>query len=340
MTRPDSTSSPYPLVSVIIPALNEQDYISQCIATLLDSSFPQDKLEIFVIDGGSSDNTVDVVKQICSNHHQVRFYHNPNRIVSEAMNIGAENAKGEILVRIDAHALYHSDYLKNSVETLIETDASGVGGVIESKGKSLVGDAIAFTVSHSIGTGGASWRSGTTAGWVESIWCGCYWKDEFLAVGGFNKDWVVNQDAEFNSRLSGKFRGLYFNPKIKATYFVRNRFRELASQYYRYGWWRAKTFLKFPKSLRLRQIIPVMFFVIFLIGLLTLLKTPIYFTGLMLVYLIALFISFLPLKKFDTSVLLAPIAALIIHTSWGAGFLIHILTFPLYSLRSSFSPGK
>ncbi len=325
----------YSLVSVVIPALNEEEYISNCIHSLLASSFPLDKLEILVVDGGSEDKTVALVKQLGDTYRQIHVLHNPRKIVSAAMNIGARQAAGDILVRIDAHAVYHEDYLKHSVDILIESGAACVGGVITPKGDGFVGEAIATTVSLPIGTGGAAWRSGKSPGWVDTIWCGCYWKEDYFTAGGFNEEWVVNQDAEFNTRLINKIGRLYFDPGIKATYFVRNKLSALIRQYYRYGVWRAKTFMKYPGSLRIRQVIPVLFVVSFIVSLMLVNSAPWLFWGLLLVYFLALTIPVICLKAIKPSIVLVPFIAFLIHFSWGTGFILTLLASPFSSFNTN-----
>jgi glycosyltransferase involved in cell wall biosynthesis len=326
---------PYSLVSVIIPALNEEGYIANCINSLLASDFPLEKLEILVVDGGSVDRTVAIVNQLSRSCQQLRVLHNPKKFVSSAMNIGASQATGEILVRIDAHAIYHTDYIKLSVTLLAETGAAGVGGVISPRGEGVVGEAIAATVSLPIGTGGAAWRSGKSPGWVDTIWCGCFWKEDFVAVGGFNEEWEVNQDAEFNARLKTKIGGLYFDPRIRATYFVRNSLRALIRQYYRYGMWRAKTLRKHPDRLRIRQVVPV-FFVASFIGCLALLNSvPWLFPGFMFVYLLSMVIPAFSIKPVRSSAMLVPFIAFCIHFSWGTGFIANLLSVPFSSTRTN-----
>jgi glycosyltransferase involved in cell wall biosynthesis len=325
----------YSLVSVIIPALNEEGYIANCISSLLASDFPLEKLEILVVDGGSGDNTVDIVNQLNCSCYRIRVLHNPGKIVSSAMNIGASQAAGEILIRIDAHAIYHVDYLKRSVTMLMETGAAGVGGVISPKGEGIVGEAIATTVSLPIGTGGAAWRSGKSPGWVDTIWCGCFWKEDFVAAGGFNEAWEVNQDAEFNARLKTKIGGLYFDPGIRATYFVRNSIRALIRQYYRYGVWRAKTIRKYPRRLRIRQVIPVIFVASFTVCLALINSVPWLFWGLMFVYLLSMVIPVFSIKPVRSSAVLVPFIAFCIHFSWGTGFIMNLLSVPFSSTSSN-----
>ena len=321
----------YSLVSVIIPALNEEGYIANCIHSLLASDFPLDKLEILVVDGGSVDKTIEIVNQLSCTCARLRVLHNPGKIVSSAMNIGASQAAGEILVRIDAHAIYHTNYLKLSVTMLVETGAAGVGGVISAKGEGIVGEAIATTVSLPIGTGGAAWRSGKSPGWVDTIWCGCFWKEDFVSAGGFNEEWEVNQDAEFNARLKAKVGDLYFDPRIRATYFVRNSIRALIRQYYRYGVWRAKTLRKHPERLRVRQVIPVFFVVSFIVSLAMVNSVPWLFSGLMFIYILSMAIPVFSKKSIRSSAVLVPFIAFCIHFSWGTGFILSLLSVPFSS---------
>ena len=70
-----------PFITVVLPTLNEAGYIETCLRTLLDDPFPRDRLEVFVVDGGSSDGTRAIVEQLRSEFPFIRLLDNPQRTI-------------------------------------------------------------------------------------------------------------------------------------------------------------------------------------------------------------------------------------------------------------------
>ena len=108
-----------PLISVIIPTYNEEEDIEECIKSVLKQNYK--KIEIIVIDDSSSDRTVDKVKKF----KEVRLFIQKHKGPGEARNLGAEKAKGEILILIDADMVLFPDYVERLTKPLIENKALG-----------------------------------------------------------------------------------------------------------------------------------------------------------------------------------------------------------------------
>ncbi len=313
-------------MTVLVPTFNEERYIADCLDSLLTGEFDAAQLEILVIDGGSTDRTRDIVSKYEQSHPGVRLIENPAKIVPSALNIGARTAVGEILVWVGAHANYAPDYVSKSVELLVETGAASVGGKLTAVGEGFIGESIAFALSLPTGTGNAQYRSGEQAKWVDTVFGGCWWKEDFLSVGGFDERWVVNQDTEYNFRLRQQVGGIYFSPEITCKYFVRNSFPKLARQYYRYGIWRAKTFLKHPSSLKPRQLLPALFVATLVFSLAVTPWTSLPIVGVLVIYSAALIFVLFNSRKVGIAVkCMAFLSTVVLHMSWGSGFIIGIL---------------
>lgn len=98
------------MLSVICPVYNEVKYIDVCIRSILLQDYSQKNLEVLFVDGLSSDGTRDIIKRYSVEYPFIKLLDNPHRIVPFAMNIGIESAVGNIIMRLDAHALYPSNY--------------------------------------------------------------------------------------------------------------------------------------------------------------------------------------------------------------------------------------
>lgn len=105
-----------PLVSIIIPAYNEEKYIIKCLSSLKKQSYP--RYEIIFVDDGSSDRTKEIAEQyadtVITQAHQG---------AGVARNNGAKKSKGSILVFIDADMFIDNDYLKHIVAPIIKGKA-------------------------------------------------------------------------------------------------------------------------------------------------------------------------------------------------------------------------
>jgi glycosyltransferase involved in cell wall biosynthesis len=218
-------------ITMILPCRNEAPFIGPCLDTLLASRVPTDRLEILVVDGMSDDGTRSVVERYAARYPGIRLLDNPRRIVPAALNIGIAAATGEIIVRVDAHALYPSEYVPRLVEALETTGADNVGGRIVTlpQNDSPEAWAIALALSHPFGVGNSYFRIGSDAPrWVETVPYGCWRREVFDRIGGFDEDLVRDQDDEFNYRLIRSGGRVLLLPDVVSYYFARDSVRQTA----------------------------------------------------------------------------------------------------------------
>ena len=215
-------------VSVIIPCRNEQLFILRCLDSLIKQDYPKEKLEILVVDGVSEDGTREIVKRYIEKYPFIRLLDNPKKFTPFGLNIGIKEAKGEIIIRIDAHSVCEKDYISKCVKYLEEYKADNVGGVMKTlPGKdTLVARAIALSLSYPFGVGRAYFRIGSKEPReVDTVLGGCYRKEIFEKIGYFNENLPRGQDMEFNIRLK-RFGGkILLVPEIKSSYYARSDFK-------------------------------------------------------------------------------------------------------------------
>src|SRR5947208_5130712 len=108
----------HPLVSVILPCRNEEGYIEPCLESILRQQPPEGGFEIIVADGVSTDGTREYLEHLAAQHPQLRVLNNPGRIVSCGLNAAIRAARGDVIVRMDAHTTYEPDYLQQCVSVL------------------------------------------------------------------------------------------------------------------------------------------------------------------------------------------------------------------------------
>ncbi|MBI4722602.1 MAG: glycosyltransferase family 2 protein [Candidatus Stahlbacteria bacterium] len=331
----DFVNNIFPFVSIIIPCRNEEKYIERCLDSILKNDYPKDKLEIFVVDGMSTDKTVEIIKEFTQKYSFIKVLDNPKRFQVSAFNIGIKKAVGEIVIIMGSHTIYAPDYISKCVSYLLQENISCVGGVCGAyAGKeTYIADAIAFALSASFGVGNAYFRIGSEKPKeVDTVPFGCYKREVFDRIGLFDEEFVVCQDDEFNYRLRKKGGKILLVPDIKSYYYARSTLIFLWRQYFRYGIWKVRVFQKHPHMMQVRQFIPGLF----VFGLLFIISISIFISKFLwvlgfnvLTYLIgAFFFSSKIAKKYGWKYLsFMPVVFATLHISYGSGFLIGLVKF-------------
>lgn len=300
------------------------------LASIYQQSYPRDKMEVIIADGLSTDNTHQEIQSFIEIHQDlsVRVVDNPQRIIPAGLNQAISAAKGEILVRLDAHSMPAEDYVLRCVEALESGLGDNVGGLweIQPGGEAWQARAIAGAASHPLGVGDARYRVGGQAQAVDTVPFGAFQSSLIDRVGPFDETLLTNEDYEFNTRIRQLGGSIWFDPAIRSKYIARDNLSSLARQYWRYGFWKSRMLRRFPTTFRWRQLPPV--FVISF-PLLAILSIWFWWARWLLileiaVYTIALlFVGIqLALKQRDLALIVGvPLAIATMHFSWGTGFI-------------------
>lgn len=250
-------------VSVIVPCRSEAKFIGTCLDSILANDYPKDRLEVLVVDGMSQDGTRETVEDYANRDPCIRLLDNPKRITPAALNTGIAQAKGQILMRMDAHARYNQDYISKSVSALDQYQADNVGGIMITlpQRDSLVGRAIAACLSHRFGVGNSYFRIHTDKPMqVDTVFGGCYKREIFERIGLFNERLACSQDIEFNRRVLKAGGKILLVPEIVSYYYARSDLRSFAKHNFRNGVW---AILPFAYSdvmpVSLRHLVPLGF---------------------------------------------------------------------------------
>lgn len=251
-----------PMVSVVVPCRNEERHIVQCLSSVLSTTYPASRVEILVVDGNSSDKTAALVKSVAafSRHIPIRMIQNPRLLQASAMNIGIAEAKGDIVVRIDAHSTINSDYIHVGVDALSRFDAENVGGIMRvvPGAKTDIAAAIAAAVRHPFGTGRyLRWmQSQQTPIAVENASFGCF-KKSFVVSNGidFDDSLARGEDVDFNRKILGIGRKVLLVPEMKFNYFAKHDLHSLINYHLRVGAWTTSGLTSGDRP-TLRQLLP------------------------------------------------------------------------------------
>ena len=313
-------------VSVIIPTYNEQNYIDNAINSLLNNNYPPKLVEIIIVDGGSYDNTINIVEDKIKKNNNIKIYNNPNKIQSSGLNLGIKQSKGDIIIRADAHALYDQDYIGNSVDLLVKSNYQNVGPFQKSIGESLVSDSIAIAMSSYIGMGNAKYRlSDNHIEQVKSVWLGAWWKKTLIKINGFDESLPISEDFDLNYRLRKEGGKVVASNSIKASYIVRKSVFQLFNQFFKYGFWKSKFLISYPNEMQIRWCVPPLF-VLSTFLFLGLSYFSLYYSLFFAIYFIFLCVGIIYIVKIKnvSNVIKSLLLFIIfptIHFSWGLGFI-------------------
>jgi len=322
-----------PLVTVIMPVRNEQKAIRQSLGSVLVQDYPADRMEVLVADGMSDDDTRAIVSEIARHDPRVRLIDNQARIMAAGFNAALAFARGEIIVLLGGHSEVAPDFVRESVVLLRgRPEAWSVGGPISHMAHSLFGKAVAVAMSHRLGVGNASHHFANYEGYAEGAPFPILWRWVFERVGMLDERLVRNQDDEFYYRIRQAGGKIYISPRVRYTYFVRERMGQLFRQYFQYGFWRIPVMKKHQRPTTVRQVIPSLFYLtcIFLLMIGLWFKQPVIALALPLLYgaaLLTVGLSVLPKTGFQVACRV-PLAIGTIHAGYALGL--------MYGLWASF----
>ena len=243
-----------PAVSVILPARNAE----ATLPAALDSILSQDYLggiEVIVADGSDSSATAELLR---ARYPQVLRIDNPDGGISAGLNRALAAARHPVVQRCDAHAVLAPGYIARAVDVLVQTGAVNVGGRVNPVGTTPFERAVALATVTRLGAGDARYRVGGPPGPVDTVFPGTFRRAALDAVGGFDETLLRNEDYEMNWRLRAEGGTVWFAPDLVADYRPRGSFAVLARQYYDYGRWKRVVLRRHPRSLRARQLAPLL----------------------------------------------------------------------------------
>jgi succinoglycan biosynthesis protein ExoA len=327
-----------PSVSIIVPCYNEQATIRSLLKAIIEQTYPLFKLEVVIADGLSNDNTLAVISEFQREHPSlsVNVVPNQKRTIPSSLNLAIAKAQGEFIVRLDAHSVPIPEYVERCVKALEVGKGSCVGGVWEIRPGSdgWIAGSIAAAASHPLGVGDAMYRLQGKEGPVDTVPFGAFRSDLIKKVGGFDETLLTNEDYEFNTRIRQSGGVVWLDPQIRSTYVARHSLPDLAKQYWRYGFWKLRMLLRYPKTLRWRQALPP----VFVLSLMFLCVLSIFNSGFRIIlgfetilYLIILVIAgtSVAIRKNEPLFAIGLLLAIVtMHIAWGSGFLDSLVSYP------------
>lgn len=329
-----SSSEPFPLspqpheaasslesgVSVILPVLNEEFYLSSAVNAIISQDY-LGSMEIILALGPSKDLTEKIAKDLRAKDPRIVLVENPTGRTATGLNLAIKKSRYAIIVRVDGHAEIPTNYISLAVEILNRTGAVNVGGMMAAEGVTTFERAVARAMRSPLGVGTSRFHTGGVAGAVDTVYLGVFLRSALIAAGGFDERFTRAQDWELNYRLRAAGGVVYFDPRLQVTYRPRPSIAALAKQYFEYGRWRRVVTRRHRGTVNLRYLAPPFA----LLGTLSSLImgsaiSPIFF-GPVIIYLLFLLAVSIGIGRNVGEFLRLPAILLTMHMSWGAGFL-------------------
>ena len=315
------------MISIVCPIYNEEKHIAGCLDSIIRQDYPHDQMEVLIVDGMSTDRTREIVQEYQEKYPFIFLLDNPKHIVPTGLNIGIQVAKGEVIIRMDAHAIYPDNYFSVLVEKLFALNADNVGGLCRTlpAKDTPVCEAIAAALSSPFGMGDSHFRIGTNKEMrVDTVPFGCFRREVFDRIGYFDEELIRNQDDEFNGRIIKYGGRIYLVPSIVVDYYARETIGKVSQMFYQYGLFKPLVNKKLGEAATVRQFFPFFFVLGLIIGLPLSFVHPIFcilYIAVILCYLfLASYFSFKQFKNLKKALLLIG-TFITIHVSYGWGYL-------------------
>lgn len=312
-------------VSLIVPCRNEVDYIDAFLASVLAQNYAHD-IEIIIADGMSDDGSRERIQHWLKKHANIRLIDNPEKAVPSGLNRAIKAARFDIIIRLDVHSEYASDYVEQCVAVLHSSAADNVGGPWRAEGKTYLQQAIALAFQSPYSSGAAASHNLTYEGEVDSVYLGCWRKDSFDRFGLFDEELIRNQDDELNLRINRSGGRVYQSPAIKSRYYPRSSLSALFRQYMQYGYWKVRVIQKHKLPASIRHLIPGLFVAtLALLGFLALFSGVAAYAllGLVALYVSVLIVASLAInanQSIGGKLWIMPVVLAMFHLGYGSGF--------------------
>lgn len=326
-----TTSRPSRAALVVVPCLNEARYIRALLAQLLVEAETLG-LDVAVVDGGSTDGTLEIVREMAEGRPAIHLLHNEKRIQSAGINLAAARLGdgAEALIRIDAHGSYPRNYCAVLLDEARRTGADAVVVAMRTVGLTPFQRAVAAAQNSMLGAGDSAHRLGRGGRWVDHGHHALMMMNTFRAVGGYDETFSHNEDAELDLRIASRGGRIWLTDKVAKDYFPRDSLGRLFRQYRDYGRGRARTLAKHRRLPAMRQILPAGVFPAVTLALPATLAAGT--TGAAVVALLAAPVAawlaaclgggaVLALRHREVSVLWAGPASAAMHLAWSLGFI-------------------
>ncbi len=335
------TGATNPLVATVIPILNEQDSIAACLSSIVNQTISNDQHIIVVLDGGSTDKTIQIIKQFIEENTEgpeIILAKNDGKYVAEARNLAMDLVPNSVkyFLEIIGHCTVKEDHIvtllgeMERLESVNEQPIGALGCKVSSRlGQlELVESWVEGALSSPFGSGSGQFDNFT--GTVQtSVPAFClHSRAAIEQIGGWDTEFITSQDSDLSMRMIDAGFLLFKTDLVEVNMTKRKSLKSWAKMGFRYGFWRTRIVRKHPKRFSVREIMP--WFGVILTFILVVNSNAFWYIPVTLYGVVLLLESLrLVLLKRRLSLLLGlPICIFLLHTMFSLGLVYGIIGKP------------
>jgi cellulose synthase/poly-beta-1,6-N-acetylglucosamine synthase-like glycosyltransferase len=226
------------MISIIIPAFNSEHSIESCLHSLKKQSYKK-PYEIIVVDDGSTDKTPDKVNEIGG----ILLFKQSNSGPAKARNLGAKNARGNILLFTDSDCIADKDWVNEMLMPFIKKDVVGVQGRYKTKQKTIIPTFIQMEIEQRYD----KIEKNKHIDFIGS-YSAAYRRDIFLKFGGFDESFraASGEDPELSFRIADAGHKMVFNSKAIVYHTHPTSLSKYLKSRFHRGYWGRLLYKKHP----------------------------------------------------------------------------------------------
>lgn len=234
-------------VSIVIPTKDDEDVIGDCLASIQELEYPEQERETIIVDGHSTDNTVDI-----ANEYDCRVIYEDGGTISHAREVGTGESRGEYIAFTDADCVLEPDWLNELLapfESATTDDIAAVGGPnITPDDDTAFARAVGETLEFLSGVGARYGYDGDEPREIHhNPTCNViYRKPVIKEIDGFDEELVTVDDEELDARIRDRGYRILYTPNARVYHYRRTDWEGYKRMAYRYGMGRAQAIKRRP----------------------------------------------------------------------------------------------
>jgi succinoglycan biosynthesis protein ExoA len=270
MTGPPFGYGQRPSISVVIPSAAPNSDIYRACESVFEQRLPGDVQLADVLIGHAATGAAcgSLEDELRARFgRRVRVIPNPSGSTPTALNSCIVAAEGDIIARLDTHAVFEPGYLATAHRLLGgERRVDVLGGALRCDFNGSYGDAMAWALTSRWGVGGSPHHFQGHEGPSDSVYLGVFPRETFVTYGLFDEAMYRNQDDEFNYRVRARGGVVWQSPLLRSRYIRSYNARLILRQFYGYGRYKPLVIVRHPKAMRARHFIPSLALVAITLG--------------------------------------------------------------------------
>lgn len=321
------------LVSFIIVAYNAEKVINDCLNSLNKQTYQHNNIEVILVDSNSEDKTKVLMNEFKRNfdkdYNRIVVIDNPKKTLPCGWNVALKQAKGDVILRVDAHTIYPKDFIEKNINEINKGEDIVGGQCISITKRDSQWEKVLLAAEESIfGCGIADFRRKKERKYVDTLAFAMYRKKIFDEVGYYNENLARTEDNEMHYRMRKAGYKFLLSPEIVTYRYARSTLKDMIKQKYGNGKWIGITMSYCPKCFSIYHLVPILFVLaIIFSAIMAMFQMPIFIISLFTVYTVFNIINLILVivkNRFCISYLMLPVILFTLHCAYGIGTMVGI----------------